>query len=152
METHYSPGQIKWTREQVIWILKWSELFESGKYPPDFSKETGYIGGKGKAKGFHAPFETPKLIFAELALRIARTNPDGYFLSQVYSSEDQLAEMDRIARAFNLDINEVSARVERALKYVTGWCRRWQKCSNCRVKDCPKRSKKKAYDYTSYRY
>ncbi len=151
METHYSPGQIRWTAEQVKWILKWSEVFKNGRYPPDF-RETGYIGGKGKIRGFHAPYETPTQIWGELSLRISKTNPDGYFLEIVYSGQDQVEEMERIAKAFNMDINEVLARCERALRYVTGWCRRWQKCSNCRVQHCDRRGKKKAYEYRSYRY
>uniref|UniRef100_A0A6M3L374 Uncharacterized protein n=1 Tax=viral metagenome TaxID=1070528 RepID=A0A6M3L374_9ZZZZ len=115
-------------------------------------KETGYIGGKGKTRGHNASFETPKVIWAELQVRIARCNSDGYYMEQVYSSEDYLAEMDRIARAFNMDINEVSARVERALKFCTGWCRRWLPCHQCRVKDCSKRGKKKSYEYGTYKY
>ena len=151
MDNHYPPGAIRWTREQCLWILKNRQFFESGIYPPDHS-ETGYIGGKGKMRGHHAPHEMPKLIWGELQVRITHCQQDGYFLSQVYSSENQLAEMDRIAGAFQLDINEVSDRVEKALRYVTGVCRRWIKCNGCHVKNCPKRGKKKAYEYSSYRY
>ena len=152
MDNHYSPGAIRFTREQCLWILANAESFKVGVWPPDFSIETGYIGGKGKTTGHNASFENPKMVYGELQVRIAHCNSDGYYLSQVYSSENQLVEMDRIARAFQIDINEVSARVEKALKYVTGWCRRWQKCSNCKVKSCPKRGKKKAYEYRSWRY
>jgi len=92
------------------------------------------------------------MLWGELQIRIAKTGRDGYYLEQVYSSENQLEEMDRIARAFNLDINEVSDRVEKALRYCTGICRRWVRCSNCKVNNCPKRGKKKSYKYTNYRY
>lgn len=151
MDNHYAPGAIRWNVEQIKWILANSGSFKVGVYPPSHT-ETGYIGGKGKTRGAHASFEMPKQIWAELQVRIAHCNQDGYYMEAVYSSDNQLAEMDRIARAFNLDINEVSERVVRALKYCAGWCRRWQKCSTCKVKNCPKRGKKKAYEYTSYRY
>ncbi|MFH1859807.1 MAG: hypothetical protein ABH870_02145 [bacterium] len=145
MDNHYP-----YKRGQVIYILKNSGFFSLGLVPPSY-KETGYIG-KSSTKGFHAPFENPVMLWAELSLRISHTNQDGYYLSQVYSSENQLVEMDRIARAFQIDINEVSSRVEKALKYVTGVCRRWKKCNDCKVKNCPKRGKKKAYEYKSWRY
>ena len=151
MDNHYTPGAIRWTREQCLWILMNSEHFKNGHYPPEH-KETGYLGGKGRTRGHHGPHETPGMIWGELQVRISRTNNDGYFMESVYSSENQLAEMDRIARAFQIDINEVSMRVEKALKYVTGWCRRWKKCSDCKVKNCSKRGKKKAYEYSKYRY
>ena len=151
MDNHYTPGSIRWTRKQCIFLLQWSSLLKEGKWPSDY-KETGYAGSKSRPNNQRAPYETAIQIWAELAVRIGKTGQDGYFLVQVYSSENQLAEMDRIARAFQIDINEVSERLERALKYVTGWCRRWQKCSSCRVKDCPKRGKKQAYEYQSWRY
>jgi len=134
----------------VLWIIQNSEFFSQGTFPPSY-KESGYVG-KSSTRGHTAPFENPVMLWAELSIRIDRIGQDGYFLSQVYSGENQLVEMDRIARAFQIDINEVSARCEKALKYCTGICRRWQKCSACRVKDCPKRGKKKAYEYQSYRY
>jgi len=132
-------------------MIRNSEFFKSGTFPPSY-KETGYVGGKSATKSHRAPFENPVTLWAELSIRIGRTGRDGYFLESVYSSENYLAELDRIARAFQIDINEVSERVEKALRYCTGVCRRWQKCSNCRVKDCPKRGKKKAYEYRGWRY
>ena len=126
------------------------EFFKSGVFPPSY-KETGYFG-INKKKGHHSPFEAPVALWAELSLRISKTGRDGYYLEQVYSSEDYLSELHRIARAFQIDINEVSIRIEKALRYCTGICRRWIPCHSCRVKDCPKRGKKKAYEYKSWRY
>ena len=150
MDNHYKPSSIRWTHEQIKWILRWSEIIQSGRWPSDY-KESGYVGGN-KSHNQRAPYETPIQIWAELTKRIERTNQDGYFLQAVYSNDNRIAEMERIAKAFHMDINEVSDRVERALRYCTGWCRRWMKCSSCRVKDCPSRGKKKAYEYNSWRY
>jgi len=135
----------------VIFILKNQAFFRSGVFPPSY-KETGYTGGKRSTRGHHAPFENPVMIWSELSIRLDRAGEDGYFAIQVYSSENQIAELDRIARAFQIDINGVSERVEKALSYVTGICRRWQQCSNCKVKDCSKRGRKKAYEYKVWRY
>jgi len=132
-------------------MLRNQSFFKSGTFPPTY-KETGYTGGKNATRSHRAPFENPIALWAELALRISKTGQDGYFMEAVYSSENQLAELDRIARAFNMDINEVSARCDRALRYVTGLCRRWLPCHSCRVKDCPREGKKKAYEYNKYRY
>jgi len=131
-------------------MLQSSEFFKSGVFPPSY-KETGY-SGKSTTRGHAAPFENPVALWAELSIRISHCQRDGYYLEQVYSSENQLAELDRITRAFGIDINEVADRVEKALSYVQGICRRWLPCHSCRVKDCPKRGKKKAYEYKSWRY
>ena len=146
MDNHYP-----YTRGQVITLLRNSEFYLHGEGTPVHKKKED-ISYKTRRINPHAIFEEPMMLWAELQVRIAQTGQDGYYLEQVYSSENQLAEMERIARAFNLDINEVSTRVEKALRYVQGWCRRWQKCSACRVKDCPKRGKKKAYEYKVWRY
>ena len=134
----------------MIFLLQNSEFFKSGVFPPSY-KVTGY-SGKNSTRGHTAPFENPVMLWSELSLRVSHCGKDGYYLEQVYSGEDQLAELDRIARAFQIDINEVSDRVEKALRYCTGACRRWIPCKSCHVKDCPKRGKKKAYEYKLWRY
>uniref|UniRef100_A0A6M3IQM7 Uncharacterized protein n=2 Tax=viral metagenome TaxID=1070528 RepID=A0A6M3IQM7_9ZZZZ len=131
-------------------MLQNMEFFSCGTFPPSYN-ETGYIG-KSSTRGHNAPFENPVMLWGELQVRIAHCGQDGYLMENIYSQENQLAETDKIARAFHMDINEVSARCERVLKYVTGICRRWIPCRHCRVKDCTKRGKKKAYEYQSYRY
>jgi len=145
MDNHYP-----YTRRQVLYLLQNQSFFSNGVFPPSY-RETGY-SGKSTTRGHTAPFENPVSLWAELSLRISKTGRDGYYLEQVYSNENQLAELHRIARAFGIDINEVSDRIEKALRYCTGICRRWLPCSRCRVKDCPKRGKKKAYEYKSWRY
>ena len=145
MDNHYP-----YRRSQVLWMLQYSEFFSQGTFPPSY-QVTGYIG-KSSTRGHNAPFENPVMLFAELQVRISHCNSDGYFLMNIYSQENQLAETDKIARAFHMDINEVMARCERVLKYVTGICRRWIPCKRCRVKNCTKRGKKKAYDYQRYKY
>ena len=78
-EEHYSPAEIMFSREQIIWIITSMEMIEEGKWPPDF-KITGYTGGK---KGRHfgpAYFEIPCTISGEVKRRLKLTKKDGKIL------------------------------------------------------------------------
>ena len=79
----YSYSEIRFTRNQVIWILE--HLDGADSWPPDF-KVTGYSGKKKGGLNKRAYFDNPKVIIGEINRRLKFTKTDGKLLkSQVQS-------------------------------------------------------------------
>jgi hypothetical protein len=109
---HYSPADIRFSREQMIWLIEWLDVLEDGKWPPD-PKETGYIdtpGGSGN-KSSRSPFETAAQIFAEVTDRLKQTGEAGVTL---------VWEIQHGLEVYEL----LSPPAKRALNYISGWRRR----------------------------
>ena len=77
IEEYYTPREIRYTREQVMWLLR-NVLFHT-EWPSDH-KETGYTGGKNRTVGHHANFETIKMIIGELNARLRLCGIAGLYL------------------------------------------------------------------------
>ena len=73
----YSPGEIKYSRAQCIWILQ--NLDGADTWPPDF-KVTGYSGKTKGGLNKRAHFDNVKVIFAEVDRRLKLTKTDGKLL------------------------------------------------------------------------
>lgn len=121
----YSPGQITFTKHQVIWLLRHLPEIRVGFWPSEH-KETGY-SGKAKGKVGHAAyFEKPVQVAAELDQRLEMAGIDGLLLEFVYSSESQdiITLEQHIANAMRLEFGTVERRIETALRYVCGKARK----------------------------
>ena len=107
----YSPAEIRFTREQMIFLILSMDLLSQGAYPPD-SKGTGYTDPAilSKAKSHKAPFETPIQFHAELKSRLDKTGTDGKLLVAEVRAEYTFGELSREAST--------------ALDYISGWRRR----------------------------
>ena len=79
VEDWYSPGEILFKREEILWVLQYIELIENGIWPPDF-KSTGYTGGNRGRRFGPAYFECPVMISAEVKRRLEVTGQDGKIL------------------------------------------------------------------------
>ena len=75
----YSPGEILFKRDEILWVLEHIELIEVGIWPPDF-KTTGYTGGKRGRRFGPAYFEVPVTISAEIKRRLSIAGEDGKLL------------------------------------------------------------------------
>ena len=75
----YSPGDIIFSRDQIIWIISNMDIIESGRWPTDF-KVTGYTGSKKGRRFGPAYFEVPCSISAEIKRRLKLTGKDGKIL------------------------------------------------------------------------
>ncbi len=121
----YSLGEIRFTRPQVIFLLRNFELLLDGVWPSDH-KESGYTGGKGK-HGHKAPFENPELIMADLVTRLDSVGRDALPLLIAYSKdlEQQYYIRDFLARCLRIDVIELDKRIDNALRYISGkWMRK----------------------------
>lgn len=114
----FSPSSIRFTWEQVIWLLGFLSMLKRGDYPPE-PVESGYFDtpiGK-KTVPHRAHFETPVLIAVEIEERLALTGQDGEMVRAFYCKG--LRE-DEIARLVNCDELDVWRRINRALRYIKG--------------------------------
>ncbi len=117
----YSPDSIaeRFSYSQVVWLLRnWLDL-EDGRWIPE-PTDTGYVGG-GKGIAGQAPFRACSEVVAELDMRMSRVkadNPQDFLmLESIYIWGKPEYE---IARALNLEWEEVVRRSERAIKYCSG--------------------------------
>ena len=147
----WSPGQIVFTRKQVIFLLRNLNDIKLGYWPSEH-KNTGYSGGKSKPCSHSAPYERTMQVLAELEQRIEHAGDDGLWLELVYSNHDHYFDMaQHIANAKHLDIKMVERSIESALKYICGKCRKWVNCIDCiEYKSC-QRKKRVGRDYKTFK-
>ena len=116
IEEYYRPREIRYTREQVIWLLR-TVLFHD-TWPSDH-KETGYTGGKNRTVGHHANFETVKMIIGELNARLRLCGIAGLYLEYLtlidYEDYDYL--LSRLAGYTGTTPREVAYLSGMALRY-----------------------------------
>lgn len=116
-EAWFSYGAIRYTIEQILFLLEHKGLLESGYWPPQH-KDSGYIGSsKGRAYKTEGYFVKPVIIIAELNFRITLTGLDGKLVIERYA--DGIDEMD-LADQRKLDYWEVVKRIGTALNYCRG--------------------------------
>ena len=74
-EVWFSPSQIHYLRDDVIWMIAEVLPLEAGQWTPE-PVNTGYVGNQ-KTKTYTAPFEKPGQVRAEVEERIKMTKQDG---------------------------------------------------------------------------
>ena len=105
----YSPGEIRFQREEMMWLIKWLPFLEEGTWPPEH-KESGYTGYQ-KSRSHRAPFENPVGFASEVHCRLNTTGEAGEAL------------VDEIQGGIT-EYEELSRPAKRALNYISGFRRR----------------------------
>ena len=114
----YSPGEIRFTVKQTLWVLQNLDSLREGVWPPDFLEVMGR--GRGPRR---APFETPIFYAAEIQLRMEKCGIDGLILMAI---ECWGMTIDSLAAYFQMPEWSIWKRRKRALGYVaSGPSRRW---------------------------
>lgn len=116
----YSPREIKFSREQVLWLIRNLPALKEGYWPPEASSYIDIPIGKRTASR-KAPFETPTEYAAEIEARLERAGIDGLILEAIEcwdKSEQSLASYLR------LPVDVISRRADTALGYISGWRRK----------------------------
>ncbi len=122
-DRYWSPGQIRYTKAQVKWLISFLPLLRVGVYPRN-PKESGYTDAGIQARQFKpgAKHELAVGIAADIDMRIEKAGADGLMLEFLYASEpaDELFIMEHIAQCLNLAVKDVSQRIRNALYFVSG--------------------------------
>lgn len=116
----YSPREIRFTREQVLWLLRNLPTLKEGYWPIEASSYIDIPIGKKSSKS-GAYFETPTQFAAEIETRLERAGIDGLILEAIEcwdKSEASLAAYLRMPEWV------IGRRRRRALAFVAGWRRK----------------------------
>lgn len=108
MAVWYSPADIRFTRNQVFFLIQNLPLLRDGFYPPD-PITNGYIGADRK-QNLRAPFTVPCELASEIDKRLESTELYGKLLLLEAKASFQIWQLSKDAFL--------------ALNYCSGWRRR----------------------------
>jgi len=114
----YSPGEIRFTVKQSLWLIQNLGTLREGRWPPE------YLSVMGRGKGpRRAPFETPIFYAAEIETRTERCGIDGLILIAI---DCWGMTVDSLMIYLRMPEWSIRKRKKRALGYVSsGPGRRW---------------------------
>ena len=116
----FSPGEIRFTIHQTLWLLQNLGSLQQGYYPPEASN---YIDIGGKNSGHKAPFITAAEYYAEITDRLEKCGEDGLILEAIESWGKSAESMSKYLK---MPVWSVLKRYRSALGYISsGPVRRW---------------------------
>ncbi len=119
-EPYYTPSQIRWLRDDVMWMIENVLPLDAGEWPPD-PAESGYTGSQ-KLSSQSAPFEKASIVRAELEQRIKMTKADGETL--VWEIQKGGVEYyDLLCPAAKNALNYITSGVKRREQSYAEWLR-----------------------------
>lgn len=117
----YSPGEIHFSIQTVLWLIRNLGSLRDGHWPPEASN---YIDIPGTKSSRHrAPFATPVEYAAEIETRLEKCGIDGLILEAIECWDKSVVSM---ASYFRMPEWSIRKRRKSALGYVaSGPARRW---------------------------
>ena len=117
----YSPGEIRFTTRQVLWLIQNLGSLQIGHYPPEASNYIDTGGSKGTRH--QAPFETAAGYYIEITERLERCGQDGLILEAL---ESWGKSDESMAKYLKIPVWSIRKRMKSALGYMaSGPVRRW---------------------------
>ena len=116
----YAPRDIKFTRPQVLWLIRNLPTLREGYWPKEESSYVDIPMGK-KAGKSGAYFTKPIEYAAEIESRLERAGIDGLILEAIECWDKSVASLASYLRVAEWVIIR---RRRRALNYIVGWKRR----------------------------
>lgn len=118
----FSPGEIRFTIHQTLWLLHNLGSLRDGHWPPEASNYFD-VSKVTKTASHKAPFITPIEYAAEIETRLEECGTDGLILEAI---ECWGKSPESLASYFNRRPGWVMKRRKKALSYVaSGPARRW---------------------------
>jgi len=116
----YSPGEVKFTRRQVLFLIKNLPILREGYWPAEASSYIDIPLSKkpGKHKAY---FETPIEYAAEIQSRLEKCGLDGLILEAIEGWDKSIPSMGSYLRMPEWVIGR---RRRKALGFVAGWRRK----------------------------
>lgn len=132
----YSPGEIWFSRQQTLWLIRNLPTLRGGYWPVEDSSYIDIPLGKKSVK-HKAYFETPIEYAAEIEARLEHAGVDGLILEAIECWGKSVASL---SKHFGKPEWVIWKRRKKALGYVaSGPCRRWH--------DNPKRKAESYQDF-----
>jgi len=120
----WTPWEIRFFREQVIWLIEWLTVLGAGQWPAIPLNESW---ARHKRPMGRAYFETPAQVFAEITDRLDQCGQDGEIVKDTYLWKKSDRE---ICIAYKMDVFQIDRHVNSALAYISGWKRKWTREDN----------------------
>lgn len=119
----WSYREIRFTKQQVLWILKHADLLRDGCWPPE-PAPSGYTDLlRIRKKGSEAYFAKPIEIIAEIEIRLEKCGLDGLILEAIECWEKT---EESLSKQLNMPQWSIRKRRKGALAYVaSGPDMRW---------------------------
>ena len=114
-QSYYKPGEIVFTRHQILWLLAPVNLFEiqAGRWPTD-GATVEVSTAKARPQGY---FEVPMEILAELEMRIERCGRHGEIYLYRFIGQHSARET---MFWYHIGKDEVYRISKRVLRYIMG--------------------------------
>ncbi len=120
LDNFWYPNQIKFSQNQVRWLLPYLKELREGLFPSN-PHETGYVGSS-HSHSQKAPFENICLIAAELDIRLAACFPDGILVEEHYSG----LSFVELSKKYHQSVIDIERGINNAVSYISsGNCQRW---------------------------
>ena len=117
----YAPREIRFTRAQVLWLIKNLSTLRSGYWPTEASSYIDLPLRKKTSKS-GAYFTTPVEYAAEIESRLERAGTSGLILLLKEGCEDMT--IASLSTYFRVSEWVIHRRRRQALAYVAGWKRK----------------------------
>ncbi len=117
-EDWFSPGSIRFTRRQTLWLIQNLGSLRDGHWPPEASNYIGRNNSRHKS-----PYETAIEYAAEIQLRMEKCGVDGLILEAI---ESWGKTVDSLTIYLKMQAWSITKRRKNALGYVaSGPNMRW---------------------------
>ncbi|MGD0794947.1 MAG: hypothetical protein ABR958_05070 [Dehalococcoidales bacterium] len=127
----FAPRYIRFTYEQMIFLLIHLPMLRAGHYPPD-PKNSGYVDSPVVQTGIQrtsAYFTKSAELAAEIDSRLTRCGLDRYLVEDYYCRS--IPEED-LARHLDIEVPKIRRCIKSAVSYISsGPCPRWLNCLDC---------------------
>lgn len=119
MAEWYSFREIRFTQEEITWVLCNAELIKAGEWPPEpITSSYTALPSIRKGGGKNARFTKPIEVIAEIERRLEHCGLDGLlaYLYYSYGFDENL-----LSKYYRLEPGEVKHRIGAVIWFISGW-------------------------------
>ena len=117
MTEWYALNQIRFTGEEIIWVLCSAGLLHEGDWPPE-PMVSGDIPTIKKGGKKNARFTKPVEVIAEVERRLEHCGFDGLLVNLYHAYEwDEI----QLSKYYRISVAEVRQRIDAVVWWISGW-------------------------------
>ena len=115
-QNEFNPSYFSYKDENcILWVFRYLEDFELGKWPRDFSWDNTSVGGSSNHISHDGNFCTAKDVIGEIRSRVKQCDYDGELFTAFYEKKTSILMLAHLTRR---DSRDLSFRINRVLDYI----------------------------------